>query len=270
MLNFFHHLLVKVLPVIMTGALMQVCAVAQENRAATATIELAEKSAALDAAVARIQRLQGQLVDAEKQAQALREGLATANVESQEFSKAYQDLRVKVEALGPELLEKGDSGIRTKLLNAVSDLGIVQRENDRLADQLLTMTEAVMAFLSLEDEAQQAELLARLELELRASDGILGFRMDSSGDRRGRALESAQIVSLKKEWGLAVFDAGSMSGVKIGTPIEIIRAGQVVATATVVDVRESISGAILTSPNSQELVRTKDGIRLAAETNLQN
>lgn len=268
MIRSFHHLPVRALSVFATSVLLQCCVMAQE---VPPQIELAEKAAALDAAVARIQKLQGQLALAEKQAQALREGLATANAESVEFSKAYQDLRVKVEALGPELLEKGDSGIRTKLLNAVSDLAIMRKENDRLADHLLTMTEAVMAYLSSGNEAERPVLLAKLEKELRSSDEVLGFRMDSDGERRGRHIETAKVVSLKKEWGLAVLDAGSESGVKIGTPVEFTRAGRLVATATIVDVRESISGAILTSPNgAEDPVRIGDGIRLAAETNLQN
>ena len=272
MINTFQSMFARVLSVVLTGVLLPMCALAQgaQGNQVPAEIELAEKSAALDAAIERIQKLQEQLATAETQSQALKEALATANAESIEFSESYQILRVKVEALGPELLEKGDSGIRNKLLSAVSDLGIVQKENERLANQLVTVTEAIMAFMSVEDEVKRPEILAKLENELRASDSLLGFRMND-GANEARQLESAQIVSLKKEWGLAVLDAGSASGVKIGTPLEIVREGRVIATATVVDVRESISGAILTSPfGAQDLVRTKDGIRLAAETNLQN
>ncbi|MCB1096877.1 MAG: hypothetical protein KDN22_14985 [Verrucomicrobiae bacterium] len=263
------HNLATALTVFATAALLPVCALAQSGQI-PAEIELAEKSAALDAAIARIQTLQDQLAVAETQTRALKEALATANAENVEFSESYQNLRVKVEALGPELLEKGDSGIRKKLLSAVSDLGIVQKENERLADQLLMVTESIMAFLSLEDETKKPEVLAKLEKSLRVSDQLLGFRMDS-GKRSAGMLEAAQIVSLKKEWGLAVLDAGSESGVKIGTPIEFTRDGRTIATATIVDVREAISGAILTSPaGAQDPVRIGDGIRLAVETTLQN
>ncbi|MDA0811983.1 MAG: hypothetical protein O3C21_06305 [Verrucomicrobia bacterium] len=269
MIPTFQSMLARVLSVVMAGVLLPMCALAQGEQV-PAEIESAEKSAALAAAIERIQKLQEQLAAAESQSQALKEALATANAESIEFSESYQSLRVKVEALGPELLEKGDSGIRNKLLSAVSDLGIVQKENERLAERLLTVTESITAYLSVDDETKRSELLAKLENELRASDQLLGLRMDS-GERNARVLEAARIVSLKKEWGLAVFDVGSESGVKIGTPIEVIREGQTVATATIVDVRESISGAILTSPaGAEDPVRIGDGIRLAVETTLQN
>ena len=264
-----HSALIKALSVVMTGVLLQVCGLAQVDDV-PAEIALAEKTAALDAAIDRINNLQKQLTAAEAKAAALTEGLATANAESVQFSEAYQNLRLKVEALGPALLEKGNSGIEAKLLSAVSDLGIVRKENERLADQLVTVTEAVMALLSSTDESRTAELRANVEKELRSADQLLGFRMDG-GQEKARLLEAARVVSLKKEWGLIVLNSGATSGVKIGTPLEIIRADRAVATATIVNIRDTISGAILTSPAAEENpVRIGDGVRLAVAQNLQN
>lgn len=263
-------MLSRALPVLLAGALLHAGASAQEE-GTPAAIALAEKSAALDAAVRRIQDLEQQLAAAGEQATALRESLATANAESLQFSESYQNLRLKVEALGPELLEKGDSGIRAKLLSAVRDLGILRKENQRLADQLLAVTEAIMAYTGSADEGIKAELLQKVESELRSADQLLGFRMDVN-ERPGPRLDASQVVSLKKEWGLVVLNSGSAGGTRVGTPLEIVRENRTVATATIVDVRETISGAILTSTpaGAEESVRIGDGIRLAIEQNLQN
>ena len=256
-----------------TGAVLNLRALAQEEAVLAGDFALAEKSAALDAAIKRIRGLEEQVGAADAKTAALNEALVTANLESVEFSEAYQALRLKVEALGPELLEKGDSGIRGKLLSAVRDLGLAQKENERLAEQLLTITESVMALLSNEDQSKKSEILASLEKELRSADALLGFRMDNQS-RKGRRMEDSRVVSLKKEWGLVVFDIGSDSGVKIGTPVEFVRpdSNRPVAIGTVVNVRESVSGAILTSNSARENfpVQTKDKVRLASANNLQN
>ena len=74
------------------------------------------------------------------------------------------------------------------------------------------------------------------------------------------ALEAARVVSYKADLGLAVINAGRQSGVRMGTPLRVIRADRTVATGLIVDVRDRISGLLITG-DAAAAVRAGDAVK---------
>jgi hypothetical protein len=76
-------------------------------------------------------------------------------------------------------------------------------------------------------------------------------------------VDDSQIVSVDSEIGLVVFDAGKEAGVRVGTPIAVLRGERPIYTAMIVDVRDAISGAVLQDRLADvENVAVGDGIQL--------
>ncbi|MEO0415906.1 MAG: hypothetical protein AAF226_13245, partial [Verrucomicrobiota bacterium] len=68
-----------------------------------------------------------------------------------------------------------------------------------------------------------------------------------------KALEKARVVSIDPAVGLLVLDAGRSTGVRIGTPVAILRGEKPIYSAMIVDVREGISGALLQNRLDEKL-----------------
>ena len=71
---------------------------------------------------------------------------------------------------------------------------------------------------------------------------------------------------MKQEWSLVVANVGSRHGVKLGMPFRVLREDKPLAEVRVVDVRESISGAIIQEQVSEkEAIRVGDRLRIDAK-----
>ena len=70
------------------------------------------------------------------------------------FRRKYSDLQLRMEALGLESANKDRAKLEQRLLNAVSDLQLMQKEREQYRDQMLRLTEAMLAFA--EDVARAA------------------------------------------------------------------------------------------------------------------
>jgi hypothetical protein len=73
---------------------------------------------------------------------------------------------------------------------------------------------------------------------------------------------------LENDLGLIVFDAGRQSGLRVGTPVTVLRGDRPLYSALIVDVRDSLSGAVLQDRMADAGdVEIGDGIRLLPEQN---
>jgi hypothetical protein len=66
------------------------------------------------------------------------------------------------------------------------------------------------------------------------------------------------VISLKNDLGLAVINTGAESGLRLGTPMRLVRGEKTVATGLVVDVRSRIAGVLMTSPDASGAIRVGD------------
>jgi hypothetical protein len=61
------------------------------------------------------------------------------------------------------------------------------------------------------------------------------------------------VVDFKEDLSLLVTNVGSIHGVKVGMPFRILRDGQTIGNAKVIDVRERISGAVVQNLDPEDI-----------------
>ncbi len=77
----------------------------------------------------------------------LTDSLAESNAEAELFRRKYSDLQLRMEALGLDSASKDRAKLEQRLLSAVSDLQLMQKERAQYRDQMLRLTEAMLQLL---------------------------------------------------------------------------------------------------------------------------
>jgi hypothetical protein len=236
-------------------------------------MEYTEARVALDSAERENTALRQQLVFARQQLglvrqqmAALTDSLVLANSESEVFKRETSDLKLRLEALGLDAASPDKALLEQRLLKAVSDLKIVQDQKDKLSDQLVRISEAILRYVknasSVDGDARMA-----LETEMRSSTQLLGLtgpQQAGAGSDSAGSLTDARVISVKDELALVVANLGRRQGAKIGMPFQVWRDGRQIGIVRVVDVRESISGAVVQSLDPSEKVKVGDTLRVDA------
>jgi hypothetical protein len=205
--------------------------------------------------------LREKLILSEASIKGLTESLAIANGESELFKRKSDELNERIEALGIAPTDKEIENLRTRLLAAVRDMRLLQKQNDASRDQLSAMTESVMELLKSSDGIDPK---ARMKVEevLRSSSAFLNRQKDLLATS-GADLTTGTVVDVKPDLSLVVANLGSRQGVKTGMPFQVWRGTRQVASVRVVDVRDAISGAIVQNiVNPAESVRSGDTLRI--------
>ena len=104
---------------------------------------------------AKVARLNEQLLLARESIRSLTESLALANSESEVFKRQAEDLQAKFDALAPGA--GGGSDTEERFLGTVNELARQQKENARLLERLLALSEAVQVFLKSVETADAGE-----------------------------------------------------------------------------------------------------------------
>ena len=223
--------------------------------------ELAEMRAALNFT-------QQKLARSEAQRKELMKSLAESVRVSEEQTFAAREIQEKMEAFGVDLLSSNKDSLEQRLLKAVRDLDILRQENERQRKALHELSEAFLKYIAATPGAKE-NVKGEAQEAIAKAGKSLNELVDSDQSYVKR-LEKSQVVSVDSSIGLVVIDAGRKSGVIVGTPIVITRDEQPVYTALIVDVRESISGALLQEKvGNSSAVKAGDRIRpRATETDL--
>ncbi len=185
------------------------------------------------------------------------DSLVVSNAEAELFRRKYADLQLRMDALGVESISKDRAKLEQRLLKAVSDLRILQKEKIAYHDQLLQLTESVLRYVKTTTNGD-ADARMDVEAQLRATNRLVGKKdVALPNDTEIPNLMDGKVISVKEEWSLVVSNLGAEQGVKIGMPLRVVRSGRNIATLRVVDVRDKISGALV-----QEMDSEKDRIRV--------
>jgi hypothetical protein len=230
-------------------------------------IEFSEAKMTLQSVTEENSALREKLRLSQEQVRSLTESLAIANSEAEVFKRESGELKLRMEALGIESGGADKTKIEQRLLKGVSDLKIVQDEKDKLADQLVRMSEAVLRFLK---TAVSTDADARLavETEMRGMNEALGLPGTQAAEAASvpATLTDGMVISVKEEYALVVANLGSKQGVKMGMPFQVWRGDNLVGHVRVVDVREKIAGAVIQDLNSnKEKVKVGDRLRVDAQ-----
>ena len=211
--------------------------------------------------------LQRQLLIAQQSLKALTSSLAESNAEAELFRRKYSDLQLQMEALGLTSANKDRAKLEQRLLAAVSDLQLSQKERDAYRDQMLRLDEAMLCYLK---TSQSADAKARMDVEtqLRSIDKLV-TKSTNAPDLPEPSLMDGSVISVKDEWSFVVGNLGEKQGVKIGMPLRAMRGDKRIATLRVIDVRQRICGAVVQEMDSKkDRIKVGDRLQVDAQPNV--
>jgi hypothetical protein len=196
----------------------------------------------------------------------LTDSLAESNVEAEVFRRKYSDLRLRMEALGLEAADKDRAKLEQRLLSAVSDLQLSQKEREQYRDQSLRLSEAILHLLKT-STGGDAEARMEVEAELRRTNELVA-KIQNAPAETGTLMDGS-VISVKEEWSLVVGNIGEKQGVKMGMPMRVMHGEKLIATLRVVDVRQRICGAVIQEMGSgKEKIRVGDRLQADARKNV--
>jgi hypothetical protein len=211
--------------------------------------------------------LQRHLSIAQESLKALTSSLAEANAEAELFRRKYSDVQLQMEALGLASANKDRAKLEQRLLAAVSDLQLAQKERDEYRDQMLRLDEAVLCYLK---TSQSADAKARMDVEtqLRSIDKLV-TKSSNAPNLPEPSLMDGNVISVKDEWSFVVGNFGEKQGVKVGMPMRVMRGDKRIATLRVIDVRERICGAVIQEMDSKkDRIKVGDRLQVDAQPNV--
>ena len=212
------------------------------------------------------EELRRQLAVQRESVKTLTESLAASNAEAELFRRKYSELQLRMEALGLDAASKDKSKLEQRLLTAVSDLQLTQKEREQYRDQMLRLSEAMLHLLK---SSTGGDAKARMELEaqLRGTNELIAKAAEPV--QTPGTLMDGSVISLKDEWSLVVGNLGEKQGVRIGMPLRVVRDDRVIATLRVVDVRQKICGAVIQEMGSgKEKIKVGDRLQADARQNV--
>lgn len=196
--------------------------------------------------------------------QSLTDSLAISNAEAEAFKRQASDLALKLEALGLEGVEKDQSKLEQRLLAAVRDLRLSQKQHEDAVNQLLRLAEAIQVLITSTDQINPQVRLT-VETELRKTSEILGAPKAAQADAVAATLNDGMVMDVKEDLSLVVANIGEKQGVLIGMPFQVWREDKRIGEVRVVDVRERICGAIIQSLDSEKTpIKTGDRLKVDA------
>lgn len=213
-----------------------------------------------------VRELKVALEQSEARRRAAVESLAEAVRVSEEQLVAAQESELKLQALGMAGISGEENSLDQRLLKAVRDLDISEQQLEKHRDALRNLSETFLKVLQ-----EQQDLPKPLRAEADRALAEAGKVIAKRGDERPTVptdLAAARVVSIDGGIGLVVFDAGRQTGLRVGTPVAILRGEEPLFSALVVDVRDAISGAVLQdrmAANGE--VEVGDRVRLLPESN---
>src|SRR3977135_1995018 len=125
-------------------------------------IENAETQVTAAALLAQNEELRRQLSIQQESLKTLTTSLAESNAEAELFRRKFSDLELRMEALGLDSANKDRAKVEQRLLAAVSDLQLAQKDRDEFRDQMLRLNESMLRYLK---TSQGGDAQARMDVE---------------------------------------------------------------------------------------------------------
>jgi hypothetical protein len=212
------------------------------------------------ALLAQKEELRRELSLSQETVQTLTTSLAESNAEAELFRRKFADLQLRMEALGLASASKDRAKLEQRLLTAVSDLQLAQKERDQYRDQMMQLSETMLRYLK---TAEGGDPQARMDVEtqLRSMNALVD--KSAKAQPQNGSLLDGSVISVKEEWSFVVGNFGAREGVKIGMPLRVKRGDDVVAKLRVVDVRERICGAVI-QESGKEKIKVGDRLEVDA------
>lgn len=252
---------------LLTAALGVMDARAAERGLSNANTEASEMRSTCEGWAEENAKLQSRAKLAEERLDTLQKNLALANTETEVFKRQAQELKKRLEAVGLDRTGGNSARLEQRLLEAVSDLKLVDDERKRLQGALIRLSEAIVHFqrVAMTTDAEASE---SLESEMRHAAKVLGVVPLETKEvvAAPATLQDGIIISIKEDLGLVVANVGARHGVKVGMPFQVIRSDASLGTVRVVDVRERIAGAVIeASVSAAGKIQSGDRLKVVAQ-----
>ncbi|MDP9254679.1 MAG: hypothetical protein M3O66_07065 [Verrucomicrobiota bacterium] len=212
----------------------------------------------------RDDELRSELSRARESIRTLTTSLAESNADAEVFRRKYSDLQLRMEALGLDGANKDRAKLEQRLLGAVSDLELLQKEREQYRDQMLRLSEAILRLLK-SSTGGDAQARMELEAQLRSVNELVVKAQNPPGEKA--TLMDGSVISVKEEWSLVVGNLGEKQGAKIGMPLRVMRGDKLIATLRIVDVRQKICGAVIQEMGSEK-IKVGDRLQVDARKNV--
>jgi len=236
---------------------------AEGNSSLSESIKSSGTEVTAGALLSQNEELRRQLSLQRESVRTLTDSLAQSNAEAEEFRRKFSGLQLRMEALGLASADQDRAKLEQRLLNAVSDLKLFEKEREQYRDQMLRLTESVLRFLKTA-ESNDAQARMDVEAQLRSINELIA-KSGGEGMEAQPSLMDGSVISVKEEWLLVVGNIGEQQGVKLGMPLRVMRNDKVIATLRVVDVRQKICGAVIQEMNSKkERIKVGDQLQVDA------
>lgn len=191
--------------------------------------------------------------ESNRQASVVAESLSLAQAELQTLREQHAQLKLQMEALGIAAIHGDENSLRHRLLKAASDLAITEKRCSHTIELARNLAECAAAYMAKPGDHQ-------VESAMKSAINSVSAFPKQHGSTEALSLDSARVVSYKSDMGLAVLNVGRDSGIRMGAPLSIVRADQLIASGIVVDVRDKISGILVTkSPSVQ--IKVGDSVK---------
>ena len=183
--------------------------------------------------------LQSTVEELRRQNEVLEKSLLQANRAEKEASEQLAGVRLRLAALGRDLLDGGE----TRLVQATADRQILESRVSSLEGTSSRLVSAIADYLR---QAVAADPDARLRVEtaIRELDEVLGLRQKPAPAAAGSA-GNARVMNIDSVSGLLVLNVGEAQGARIGTTYRLVRGAQPFGSAIVADVRRNVCGAFV-------------------------
>jgi regulator of replication initiation timing len=211
-------------------------------------------------AIPDVRLLQKQLDLRDRQVEALKERLATASAENETLGRELRSLRERDAALGLEALTGDQRKIRDKLVAAVRDVNEAQQARKSMAQALAELLESARVMIGFA-AALGPDAKAQAEERMTVAEVLLtqGVR---EVEPAAEQLLFARVLYADRKSGIVLINAGWAQGTEPGMTFDLSREGVALAQCRVVDVRESVSGALLSPQFAGTEVRRGDKARI--------
>jgi len=170
----------------------------------------------------------------------LQMALVESNQAEKKSSEQLDAVRLRLEALGKNLLDGGDD----RLIQAAADLEIANEQINQLEAAATMFSSTVQDYVR-KAALSDPETRVRLETAMRELDSVIGLRQKPLPDIRTGNLQRARIVSLDQQSGMLVFNLGENQGARIGMTFRLMHGQQPYGKAILADVRKGVSGAFV-------------------------
>ena len=186
------------------------------------------------------EELQDFVSDLQKQNTNLQRALVEANKAEKKSTEQLNQVRVRLEALGLDLLDGGND----RLIQAAADLELANERNTLIESASMKLAASVQDYLRTA-VVSDPDARLRVETAMRELDSLSGLRQKPLPDVRTGDLQQARIVSLDQQSGMLVLNLGETQGARIGMTFRLMHGQQSYGKAILADVRKSVSGAFV-------------------------